>query len=143
VGEPRFKKVHPHRQRHAMRRLLCQVCGGPADEDERGILWLIGEPERGWSGEELTGHPPVCLRCAGPAIRACPHLRRGTLALRVRHAPITGVFGGLYTLGRHGPAFVGPATLGYDDPRVRFLHARQLMRSLCDWTVVDLDEELA
>jgi hypothetical protein len=57
VGEPRFKKVHPHRQRHAMRRLLCQVCGGPADEDERGILWLIGEPERGWSGEELTGPP--------------------------------------------------------------------------------------
>jgi hypothetical protein len=141
VGEPQFSKVHPYRQRHAMRRLLCQVCGGPADENEQGILWLLGEAEREWSAQDLTGQPPVCLRCAVPASRACPHLRRGTLALRVRNAPIIGAFGRLYMPGRHGPVFAGVATLGYDDPRVRFLHARQLMRSLHDWTVVDLDQE--
>jgi hypothetical protein len=140
VGEPRFKKVHPYRQRLAMRRLLCQVCGGPADEDERGVLWLVGEPERGWSGGEVTGQPPVCARCVGPASRACPHLRRGVLALRVRHAPIIGVHGALYTPGL---TLAGPATLAYDDPRVRFLHARQLMRSLHDWTIVDLNQEPA
>jgi hypothetical protein len=38
-------------------------------------------------------------------------------------------------------AFAGVATLGYDDPRTRFLHARQLMRELHDWTVVALDQE--
>ncbi len=29
-GRPEFGRVHPGRQRRAMRRLLCQVCGGPA-----------------------------------------------------------------------------------------------------------------
>jgi hypothetical protein len=144
AGEPEFGKVHPYRQRHAMRRLLCQVCGAMADRNEQGVLWLLGDAERGWSGEEVTGQPPVCLRCAGAARRACPHLRRGVLALRVRHAPIAGVFGKLFAPGRRDPPVcVGPATLAYDDPRVRLLQARQLMRGLRDWTVVDLDRELA
>ena len=95
-GTPQYDKVHPYRQRQAMRHLLCQVCGGPADQDERGILWLLGQAEKPWSGAEMTAQPPVCLRCAGPASRARPHLRRHTLALRVRHAPIIGVRGLLY-----------------------------------------------
>lgn len=37
-GRPLFGSVHPLRQRRAMRRLLCQVCGRPADRDERGVL---------------------------------------------------------------------------------------------------------
>jgi hypothetical protein len=143
VGEPEFGKVHPYRQRQAMRQLLCQVCGRPADRTEQGILWLMGEPERAWSGKDSTGQPPVCLRCAGPASRVCPHLRRGLLAMRVRHAPIVGVWGLLHRAGRHGPVGVGAAALGYDDPRVRMLQARQLMRDLRDCTVVDLEEELA
>jgi hypothetical protein len=126
-----------------MRRLLCQVCGGAADRDDRGILWLLGEPERGWSGEQLTAQPPVCLRCARTASRVCPHLSEGLLAMRVRHAPVSGVTGGLYRYGRDAPFFLGPASLGYDDPRVRFLQARQLMRGLYDWILVDLDQELA
>jgi hypothetical protein len=116
VGEPQFSSVHPQRQRHAMRRLLCQVCGEAADRDERGILWLMGEPERGWTGEQLTGQPPVCLRCARTASRVCPHLCKGLLAMRVRHAPIAGVFGSLYRPGRDALFFLGPASLGYDDP---------------------------
>jgi hypothetical protein len=143
TGEPEFGRVHPYRQRHAMRRLLCQVCGAVADRNEQGVLWLLGDAGRGWSGAEATGQPPVCLRCAGPASRACPHLRRGTLALRVRHAPIAGVFGKLFAPSRRGPVCVGTATLAYDDPRVRWLQARQLLRDLQDWTVVDLDRELA
>jgi len=30
LGRPEFGKVHPLRQRQAMERLLCQVCGVPA-----------------------------------------------------------------------------------------------------------------
>lgn len=141
-GEPEYRQVHPLRQRHAMRRLLCQVCGGPADTDERGTLWLLGEADQGWSGDdEQTGQPPVCLRCAVPASRACPHLRGNTLALRVGHAPLVGVFGQLYWPGRQEPVLVGPATLKYGDPRIGWLQASQLMRGLYDCTVVDLGEE--
>jgi hypothetical protein len=143
VGEPEFGKVHPYRQRQAMRQLLCQVCGRPADRTEQGHLWLMGWAERPFSGPESTGQPPVCLRCAGSASRVCPHLRRGLLAVRVRQAPVVGVFGLLHTAGRNGPVGVGAAALLYDDPRVRMLQARQLMRELRDAVIVDLDEELA
>jgi hypothetical protein len=143
VGEPQFGGVHPYRQRRAMRKLLCQVCGEPADRNERGILWLVGQADqRPWSGPEATAQPPVCLRCAGPASRACPHLRGNAIALRVRHAPIVGVHGDLYRQGAHGVVSVVRASLGYDDPRVRMLRARQLMRELHDCTIVDLGREI-
>lgn len=143
VGTPRFREVHPRRQRQAMRRLLCQVCGDPADQDERGILWLVGEAEKQWPGAETTGQPPVCLRCAGLASRACPYLRRQTLALRVRRAPITAAKGIFYH-HQHGRLLTaGPATLLYSDPRIRWLRAHQLLRELHDCTVVDLNQELA
>lgn len=143
VGTPQYSKVHPYRQHQAMRDLLCQVCGGPADQDERGILWLLGQADKPWKGAELTAQPPVCLRCAGPASRACPHLRRRTLALRVGRAPVVGVKGILYLPWRGGLARVGPANLSYSDRRIRWLHAFQLFRELHDVTVVDLNEELA
>jgi hypothetical protein len=143
-GRPQFGSVHPLRQRRAMRHLLCQVCGAPADQNEQGTLWLMSGSMTGWSGTEMTGHPPVCLRCAGHARRTCPHLRRdGTLALRVRNAPIAGVFGEFYTLTRRGPVGVGNFTLAYDHPQVGWLLAYQLLRALHDWTEVDLDQELS
>jgi hypothetical protein len=40
-GRPEFGKVHSLRQRRAMRRLLCQVCGEPADQSDDGVLWLL------------------------------------------------------------------------------------------------------
>ena len=143
VGTPRFSDVHPRRQRQAMRRLLCQVCGHPADQDERGILWLVGEAEKQWPGAEMTGQPPVCLRCAGPASRACPYLRKRTLVLRVRHAPIVAAQGTFYHHYRGHLLKAGAATLLYSDPQIRWLRAHQLLRELHDCTVVDLNRELA
>jgi hypothetical protein len=46
IGRPVFGKVHPLRQRRAMRRLLCQVCAGPADRTDDGVLWLMRDCER-------------------------------------------------------------------------------------------------
>jgi hypothetical protein len=37
-GRPEFGRVHPLRQRRAMLRLLFQVCGGPADQMDNGVL---------------------------------------------------------------------------------------------------------
>ncbi|MFF0290414.1 hypothetical protein [Streptomyces sp. NPDC005262] len=66
-GRPDFGRVHPLRQRRVMRRLLCQDCGGSADQDERGTLWLLEDHRAHWEGWPiglLTTHPPVCAPCA-------------------------------------------------------------------------------
>ena len=94
------------------------------------------------AGQESTAQPPVCLPCAKIASRLCTHLRRNSLALRVRDAPIAGVQGTLYAPTRQGIVRVEDTSLAYDSPAVHMLVARQLFRNLLDCTVVDLDEEL-
>src|SRR5262245_33889083 len=47
-GRPEFGKVHPLRQRRTMQRLLCQVCAGPADCTEDGVLWLLQDHQKDW-----------------------------------------------------------------------------------------------
>ncbi|MFD8969198.1 hypothetical protein ACFV0C_30130 [Streptomyces sp. NPDC059568] len=59
--------VHFLRQRRAMRKLLCQVCGGQSDRTDDGTLWVVGEdadyPELHKPGY-VTTHPPLCVPCA-------------------------------------------------------------------------------
>ncbi|MER5601669.1 hypothetical protein [Streptomyces sp. NPDC002265] len=105
TGEPLWSTVHGPRQRRAMRKLLRQVCGEPADRDERGWLWLL-EDERNsgpsWPEGEMTTHPPVCVPCAPIAARLCPHLRRrGAVAVRVAEVIVDAVYGHRY---HHGPS---------------------------------------
>ncbi|WP_229759270.1 hypothetical protein [Peterkaempfera bronchialis] len=98
-GRPQYGLVHPRRQRHAMRNLRCQVCDGPADTDERGTLWLLGDDRGDWPGwpEEMAATtPPLCLPCARLSVRLCPHLRGRHIAVRVRNPEIAGVYGALY-----------------------------------------------
>jgi hypothetical protein len=142
VGRPLFKQTHSLRQREVMRRLLCQVCAQPADRDDRGVLWLLGDHRgdwRGWPEGMGNAHPPLCLPCAHVSVRACPYLRRGHVAVRTRHHPIAGVSGGVYRPGALFLQLVGVRVLGYDDPGVRWLQAAQLVRSLHECTLVDLD----
>ena len=54
VGTPQFTKVHPYRQRRAMRHLLCQVCGGPADRD----AWLVPGVFVSITGQDVRDDPP-------------------------------------------------------------------------------------
>lgn len=79
-GRPNFQRVHPLRQRRAMRRLLCQVCAEPADMTEDGVLWLLKDQRTGWPGWPKgmgVTEPPVCLSCVPVAARQCPALRKG------------------------------------------------------------------
>lgn len=137
-GRPEFGRVHPLRQRRVMRRLLCQVCGGSADQNERGTLWLLEDHRADWEGWPnglLTTHPPVCTPCAGEAVRSCPNLLGRCVAVRVGSSEVSGIYG-----VRHLPG--GPLTPGvveYGDPAGRWVLASQLVRSLSDCTVV-LDE---
>lgn len=138
-GRPEFGRVHPLRQRRAMNRMLCQVCGGPPDQDERGTLWVLEDGRADWDGWPnglFTTHPPVCVPCARVAVRSCTHLLDGCVAARVGSSEVAGVYGATYRPGQ--PPRKGVVEDG--DPAERWVLASQLVRSLSDCTVIDLDE---
>ncbi|MEW1548007.1 hypothetical protein [Streptomyces tsukubensis] len=123
-GKPVFGRVHPMRQRRALRRLLCQVCGHPADRNEQGILWLLG----GTDNEDLTTtHPPICAPCAALAVRTCPSLRRQHALVRARSCLPFGVHGALHRPGIPHPLPDTGGGLAYGDPRIRWMRAAQLI----------------
>lgn len=138
-GSPQYGKVHSLRQRLCMGGLLCQICGGPADRDPDGTLWLIdADPGDLRYDGELTTHPPVCLPCAHRSVRACPHLRPAWVALRVRSATPYGVNGTLYRPGNPTPAMVTATDIRLDDPILPWVRASQLIMRLNDFTPTDL-----
>ena len=141
-GRPLFGKVHPLRQRRAMRKLLCQVCAKPADHNELGTLWLVRDYRDDWPQwpEHMAAtEPPVCLSCAHTSIRICPALRKGYVAIRVGRSIISGVYGVHYCPGPEFPRSVDDRILTYDDPAIRWTCAGQLVRELLECTVVPLD----
>ncbi|HEX5408059.1 MAG TPA: hypothetical protein VFX16_37830 [Pseudonocardiaceae bacterium] len=144
-GRPVFTQLHPLRQRRAMRRLLCQVCAGPADYNDRGHLWLLTDRRQDWSDwpeGAANPYPPVCLACARLSVRLCPPLRRGFAVIRA-HSTACGVIGVRFRPGPSYPAVIldnddgEPVT--YEDPAIRWMQATQLVRTLHDCTFVDLD----
>ncbi|MGW4047803.1 hypothetical protein [Streptomyces sp. NPDC004721] len=142
VGRPEYGTVHGPRQRRCMRRLLCQVCGQPADRDGQGVLWLLedGRGERGWPEGQVTTHPPVCRPCAGVAARLCPHLQGKVVAVRVARPVVDAVYGQRYVPQR---AILRPRPADVvlkSDPAVRWMLGTQLAASLLGATVVDLPE---
>lgn len=142
-GHPLFAKVHPLRQRRAMRRLLCGVCGHPVDVTDDGILWLLKDHRDDWPGwPENMGvtEPPTCVPCIRLAGRLCPALRNAAVTIRVRLAPIAGVRGLLYHSRGLVPVPVEEVNVPYDDPRIRWLRATNLIRELHDCTIVPLED---
>lgn len=117
-GDALFDVVHSPRQKRAMRKLLCQVCGGPSDENAQGRLWLLEDYRgvEGWPEREVTTHPPVCLACAPLAARRCPHLRDKVVAVRARQVSLDGVYGKVYAGGGGPlPILVGKRVVFNDD----------------------------
>lgn len=136
-GRPLFGKVHPIRQRRAMRRLLCGVCGGPPDRTEVGILWLVSDYRGDWPGwpEGMAAtEPPVCLVCARYSMRVCPALREGHALIRVGDSSVVGVYGIRYQGGQG----VDDAIVAFDDPAIRWTRAAQLVRELRNCTITTL-----
>jgi hypothetical protein len=149
VGQAEFGHIHTARQREAMRKLLCQVCGGPADQDAEGTLWLLKDHRTDWPGWPHgmgVTEPPICLPCAQTARQSCPALRReGHVALRVTGCPVSAVSGALYRAGAVYPTAVNAGRLvmvAFDDPVVRWVQAAHLVREITRCTIVDLDSEL-
>jgi hypothetical protein len=137
-GEPDYRAMHSMRQRRAMRRLLCQVCAQPADQDERGTLWLLPDYRHdwpGWPAGVANTQPPLCLRCARMSVRLCPALQRP--ALIRAHSTVVGVSGALYAAGPSGPVPVSVATVQFTDPAIRRVRASHLVRELHDCTLLE------
>lgn len=141
-GQPLFKEVHPLRQRRTMRRLLCGVCAKPADRSDDGVLWLLRDFRDdwpSWPNGMAAVEPPICLPCVRPASRLCPSLRKGTVLVRVRHAPIAGVRGALYRSSSGLiPDCLDEITVAYEDPLARWVLASNLVRQLFDCTLIEV-----
>ncbi|GLZ32072.1 hypothetical protein Lesp02_42600 [Lentzea sp. NBRC 105346] len=146
TGRPEFGKVHPLRQRRAMRKLLCQVCAGPADRTDEGVLWLLRDYRGDWprwpEGMAST-EPPVCVSCVAISLKRCPALHRGAVAVRVRECPIAGVRGAVYQRGMFGPTAVMAANVTYDAPEIRWTVASALIRELKGCALVSLEDLVA
>lgn len=123
-----------------MLRLLCQVCGNPADRDDDGVLWLARDWRGDWPGWPNgmgENEPPICVPCVRLSLRLCPALRRGAVAFRARRFPVAGVRGARYAAG---PRFVGDVTVTFDDPAIRWVRAANVVRKLDDCTILALDK---
>ncbi|WP_157984777.1 hypothetical protein [Lentzea terrae] len=143
VGWPEFTRVRPLRQRRAMELLLCQVCGGPADRNDDGVLWLQRDHRDDWPQwpEGMASmEPPVCLTCVPVAMQMCPVLRRGAVLVHVREYQIAGVRGALYRRSVLAPSAIVAGNFTYDDPAVRRVLASALIRELRGCTTVSFEE---
>ncbi|MEU8688826.1 hypothetical protein [Streptomyces sp. NPDC048665] len=140
TGRPDLKAVHALRQRQAMSRLLCQMCGGPTlgERPDERTLFLVGAAGgRPISEGEQTSSPPLHAVCARLAVEHCPRLRRGWAAALVEYTPAWGVEGILYrpdTLepeeGLHSVSFL-------DTARLHWILASRLLVTLEGVTPVD------
>ena len=142
IGRPEFGRIHPLRQRRAMRKLLCGICGGPPDRTNEGVLWLVRDYRGDWPDwPERMGvtEPPICLPCAHLSVRACPSLREGYVAMRVGRFPVSGVFGARYQIGCPFPIATQDAVVAFEDPAIRWICATQLVRELTDCIIVNLE----
>ena len=138
-GRPIFGDVHTSRQRRAMRRLLCQVCGAPCDQNEQGILWLLRDERGSWDGWPTgmgTTEPPACTPCVDLATRQCPALRGNHVLIRAQQAPISGAFGWYFRPGPDRPVPVndGGSIWTPGDPLRHWFLATRLVRELRDVT---------
>ena len=156
AGVPRWDSPHPGRQHHLMLHLRCRVCGGPADRDDGGHLWLLPRPttrsgrrrtlDSSWPEGAVVEHPPVCAPHAPSSPAQCRALD-DALLVRVREAPVWG-FAGLRFSSDPALPETGPVRGHFQtgDPDLPWVLATHLLRTLVGCTQLtaqDLRAELA
>ncbi|MGW0628504.1 hypothetical protein [Streptomyces sp. NPDC002758] len=142
TGKPRWRLMHPSRQRECMRAMICQVCVQPA-RTPLGFVFLAGpDDHRPDETRIITAQPPVCQRHVPAAARLCPHLDGRPLVFLAQSAPLYGVHGTVYGFGQDGVTAVNlpDFPLPYGDPDLPVFLASQLVRRLGSFRRVDLDE---
>ncbi|MGZ3144449.1 hypothetical protein ACVDFE_21145 [Lentzea chajnantorensis] len=144
AGKPDFARVHPARQRRAMKELRCQVCAEPADRTSDGVLWLMRDHREtegpDWPEDMASVEPPICVPCTEISLQRCPALRRGAVAVRVREYSVMGVRGTLYRPGVFAPQPIKIEHLVYGDPTTSWMVAASSFRVLQDCSFVSFEE---
>jgi hypothetical protein len=149
AGTPILAGVNSVRQRQAMDRQLCQICGVTTySHADRTHLYLLAEREgRPIAEGEQTASPPIHETCAAEALRDCPYLCEGAVAARVERPEPWGVAGML-----HDPASLAPLPstmrggltfLPYTSLKLLWTVAHLDVVSLHGCKPVNLDELLA
>ncbi|MFH8472641.1 hypothetical protein [Streptomyces sp. NPDC018000] len=142
-GRVLYDCMNVRRQRACMEDMLCQVCGGPADRDRNGWLFIDwrreGSPPT-WPERSITSMPPLCAEHVRVSVRQCPFLCRAEyVVLRVRKPRLYGVSGTLYRLTDTGWHTSERDVLSaYDKPRLPGMLASRLHRELRGVTTVGL-----
>lgn len=139
-GRPLFPTIHALRQRRAVSRMLCQVCGADTlEQNPERQLFVLKDVGRPVEEGELTTAAPVCPPCAPIAVEHCPHLREHVAAWVERPLP-WGVAGIPYD--RHTLLPVPGDDLvkvAYGDPARHWLVATRQVLSLNGCTAVFKD----
>lgn len=103
-GIPEWAAVSTYRQRAAMRKCLCQVCGKSAKGAP--IFFLIPDDsgmEEVEDGVFITMQAPVCAPCIPLALKLCPALKRdGYRLLRAIDYEPWGIFGQVTYMAKDG-----------------------------------------
>ncbi|MFJ9760063.1 hypothetical protein [Streptomyces sp. NPDC101149] len=142
TGRPRWRMVHPSRQRECMQQLRCQVCALSA-RTHHGVIFLAGPGEvRPQEAVVRTAQPPVCLRHARTAAQQCPHLDGRPTVFLAQSAPLYGVIGTPYQYSNGGLQALSAANeaLPYGHPALRWFLASQMVRRLRAYTIITLDD---
>ncbi|OLR90393.1 hypothetical protein [Actinokineospora bangkokensis] len=139
-GRPLFGQVHSPRQRHAMDKLLCQVCAHPADRDpDGGVLWMLRDHRNDWpdwpNGMAVT-EPPICRNCVKVSAQRCPAMRKGHALIRAWAMPIAGVRGNLYRPTENGPVLIGPQVVWFGAD-LRWVLGMHLVREFTEADVLN------
>jgi hypothetical protein len=74
-GEPEYSQVSTYRQRRAMRKCACQICGQKIDT--RPIRWLMIEALLDFTRDHnaVTLSAPTCEACIPISLALCPRLK--------------------------------------------------------------------
>jgi len=139
-GTPQFAQLNTYRQRAAMLKRRCQICGdklpdGPIEK------WLMGGAQvEEIGGAPITTNPPTCVDCVPVALELCPHLLGGGWRiLRVVRYDIWGVHGEVAFHTQDGAIHrANDVRMPYSHPKIqRVMVGKQQAVELVDFEVVE------
>lgn len=147
-GEPQWKQVSTYRQRFAMSRCACQVCGKRiAERPVRFLMPLDGieivpPDEFHDEAQAISIQAPTCEDCIPLALKLCPHLKaKGYQLLKVADYSLWGVYGEVCILKENGRLWRGQTYIEYDsksygpDFTMNQVVAKQLVIQLNKWVI--------
>lgn len=119
-GQPQWAHVNTFRQRAAMHKRLCQVCGQRITE--RPTSWLVPAPLLNFDwGDPLTMSAPTCEACIPIAMDMCPHLGDSDARLmlgKVLDYELAGVYGSAFVTPDDTPELIGQCLYLYGESSV-------------------------